>query len=82
MYYVYVLQSERDNRYYIGQTNNVDERLQRHNNGEVQSTRNRRPLVLIHKEKFETRRDAMKREKYLKSLKSGNEFRKIIHIGE
>jgi len=69
-YLVYILKSLKDGRLYIGQTNNVNERIQRHNDGRVNATRNRRPLELIHKEIYNSRTDAMKREKYLKSLKS------------
>ncbi len=78
MFYVYILKSTVDGRLYIGQTNNVVQRLERHNKGFVRATRNRKPLeVLIFKE-FETRGDAMKMEKYLKSLKGGEEFKKVI----
>jgi putative endonuclease len=67
MYHVYVLVSSKDNQYYIGQTRNIAKRLERHNNGFVKSTRNRRPLTLIHSETYSTRAEAMKREKFLKS---------------
>ena len=79
MYYVYILQSEKDHRLYIGQTNNVENRLIRHNNGEVRSTRMRRPLKLMCYKEFATRAEAMKIEKYLKSLKGGEEFKRILH---
>ena len=67
MYYTYVLLSLKDNNYYIGQTNDVDSRFLRHQNGLVKSTKNRRPLKLLFSESFETRSKAMKHEKYLKS---------------
>ena len=78
MYFVYILKSLRDNKYYIGHTANLDARIKRHNNGLIQSTKNRTPFILIKKEEFATRGEARKREIYLKKLKSGNEFRKII----
>lgn len=79
MYLVYILQSLKDNRYYIGQTKNLDKRARDHNEGRVRSTRNRAPLVLIRKEFFDTRNKARIRENYLKKLKGGgNEFKKII----
>ena len=80
MYFVYILKSLKDNKYYIGQTDNIDLRLKRHNNGLVQSTKSRTPLVLIRKETFGTRGEARKRENYLKKLKGGNEFKKIIGL--
>jgi putative endonuclease len=67
MYHVYVLVSSKDNQYYIGQTRNIAKRLERHNNGFVKSTRNRRPLSLVHSEIYPTRSEALKREKFLKS---------------
>jgi len=78
MYFVYILKSLNDNGYYIGQTQNVDDRIKKHNQGKVRSTKPRAPFVLIKKETFNTRAEAMHRESYLKKLKGGNEFRKII----
>ena len=67
MFYVYVLRSEKDGNYYIGQTNDLDGRVQRHHAGYVKSTRNRLPLKLLYFEEFVTRKQAMRFEKYLKS---------------
>ncbi|MFA6343333.1 MAG: GIY-YIG nuclease family protein [Candidatus Gracilibacteria bacterium] len=78
MYYVYVLRSKKDGKCYIGQSSDLEQRLSYHNKGRVKSTRKRLPFMLIYKELFKTRAEAMKREKYLKSLKNGNEFKKII----
>ena len=78
MYFVYILRSLRDGGYYIGQTENLGLRMEEHNKGRVKSTRNRIPLTLVRKEEFNTRSEARKRENYLKRLKGGNEFKKII----
>ncbi len=78
MYYVYILKSEKDSRLYIGQTQDLQKRLFRHNQGMVEITRNRRPFTLIASQSYETRAEAMKMEKYLKRLKGGNEFKKIL----
>ena len=67
MYTVYVLRSESDSNFYIGQTNDLDKRLLRHQSGLVKSTRHRRPFTLVFSKKFETRAAAMRFEKYLKS---------------
>ncbi|HEX8974417.1 MAG TPA: GIY-YIG nuclease family protein [Patescibacteria group bacterium] len=72
-YFVYILRSEVDGKFYIGQTNNLEDRLERHNAGQVIATRSRKPLKMVHFEKFSTRAEAMRREKYLKSLKGGLE---------
>jgi putative endonuclease len=69
-YFVYILRSLKDGKLYIGQTNNLDHRIQRHNSGKVNATKYRRPLELVYREIFGSRSEAMKREKYFKSLKS------------
>ena len=73
MNYVYILISKRDFKRYIGLTNNLNRRLNLHNSGKVQATKNRKPFELIYYEEFEDRIDAAKREKFLKSGK-GREF--------
>jgi putative endonuclease len=58
MFYVYILKSLKDGRFYFGQTNNVDKRLKQHNQGKVKSTRYRRPFKLVGNKKFKTRNEA------------------------
>ena len=67
MYYVYVLKSLKDKKLYTGSTNNLVERLKRHNKGLVEATKYRRPLKLIYYEACLSRKDAMRREIYLKT---------------
>ncbi|HMA62424.1 MAG TPA: GIY-YIG nuclease family protein [bacterium] len=66
MYTVYVLKSKKRNFHYIGHTNNIDNRLNEHNSGKVRSTKAYRPFELIYNEKYDTRSEAIQREKYLK----------------
>ncbi|MBU0540355.1 GIY-YIG nuclease family protein [Patescibacteria group bacterium] len=66
-YYVYALQSQIDRRIYVGLTNSVERRIKEHNQGKVFSTKGFRPWKLIYAEEQETRPEARKREKYLKS---------------
>ncbi|MBW8050355.1 MAG: GIY-YIG nuclease family protein [Cytophagales bacterium] len=66
-YYVYVLRSKKDNNNYVGYTENLEKRLDVHNFGKVQSTRNRMPLELIYFEGCLNQQDATRREKYLKT---------------
>lgn len=66
-YYVYVLLSKKDNRFYTGYTADLKERLKLHNEGKVFSTKNRLPLQLIYFEACLNQQDATRREKYLKS---------------
>ncbi len=66
-FYVYVLISERDQLLYTGYTTDLEERLNQHNSGKVQSTKYRLPLRLIYFEGCTNQQDATKREKHLKS---------------
>ncbi len=76
-YWVYILYSPQFKKSYIGQTNNLDARIERHNAGQVTSTKRYKPWVIIHTEKFSTRSEAMKKETFLKSG-MGREFIKTI----
>lgn len=67
MYYIYVLQSEKDENFYVGYTSNLKKRPKLHNEGRVKSTKERRPIKLIYYEACLEQKDALKREKYLKS---------------
>lgn len=67
MFTTYVLYSEAFDRIYIGQTSNLTNRLEEHNAGLTKSTKHYIPWKLIYSEKFVTRKEAMKREKELKS---------------
>jgi len=77
MYFVYVLKSSKDHKRYIGMTSDIERRVLEHNNGLVKSTKRRKPLELIYFEKFETKSEAMRREKFFKSGR-GREFLKSI----
>ena len=66
-YYVYVLKSKKDKRHYVGYTENLKLRFEQHCKGLVESTKNRRPLILIYYEACLSQKDATKREKYLKT---------------
>ncbi|MCX5719285.1 MAG: GIY-YIG nuclease family protein [Nitrospirae bacterium] len=68
MYSVYILQSEKDHSLYIGQTNNIDDRLLRHNQGRSKYTKSKRSWKLLYAESFPSRSEAVKREIQLKAL--------------
>src|SRR5690606_8809812 len=68
MYWVYILYSEKGQRYYIGQTQDVAERLECHNCGYEKSTSPYRPYKLVCKIEKPTRSEAMQLEKKLKNL--------------
>ena len=67
MYYVYVIKSLSKGTFYTGHTDNLERRLDEHNQGISFSTRNKGPWIIVYSEEFVTRSDAMKREKYLKT---------------
>ena len=69
MHYKYILLSRKDGRFYAGFTDNLVKRIKEHNNGEVSSTKYRRPLRLIYYEACLDKYDALRREKYLKTGK-------------
>ena len=77
-YTVYILYSLKDKRLYVGCTSDIKQRLNRHNNGGVIATRNRRPLELIHTESFDGKADAFNRERFLKSLWSARFKKKLV----
>jgi putative endonuclease len=77
MYYVYAISSTDRNYIYVGLTNNTNRRLLEHNCGKNKTTKPYRPFKLILTEEYETRFEARKREKYLKSG-FGKEFLKTI----
>ncbi len=66
-YYIYVLISVKDKKFYVGYTEDLKSRFEQHRKGLVSSTKNRRPLELIYSEVCLDKRDAMHREKYLKT---------------
>ena len=66
-YYVYILFSQKDKKFYIGSTSDLRKRFSNHKRGEVVSTSYRGPFSLIHYEYFISKKDALAREKYLKS---------------
>jgi putative endonuclease len=81
-YHVYFLQSLKDNSYYIGVTNNVQERFKDHNNGFSKSTASKRPWILKRVEKYPDIRSAYQRERFLKAKKSKKIIEKIINSGK
>ena len=67
MFYTYILKSVVDGTLYAGNTENIERRLQEHNRGKMKYTKRKMPWILVYKELFSTRTDAMKREKFFKS---------------
>ena len=90
MYFVYIIESEKYHRYYIGQTEELEARVERHNKGRNRSTKAFAPWRLRWWKEFETRSEAVKEESKLKAIKSrdglkryvlGNDFRGLAQSG-
>jgi putative endonuclease len=75
---VYILQSKKNNRFYIGSTNDIDRRLEQHNKGLVISTKNIRPLELKAILPCDTIDEARIYEHKLKDYKSRKIVEKVI----
>lgn len=80
MFYIYILKSLKDNKFYTGFSSNLRKRIREHHLGNVQSTKNRRPLELIYYEAYQYKENALRREKFLKTTKGKMQLRKQIEI--
>ena len=79
MFTTYVLYSGKYDKIYIGYTSNLQQRLLSHNELATKGwTIKFRPWKIIYKEKFETKSEAMKREKQLKSYQGRTFIRNLI----
>ena len=78
MFYAYVLHSEKDNKFYTGFTNNIRRRIEEHQTGKVESTKNRRPLKLIYYEAHYSKADAQRRERYFKTTKGKATLKQML----
>jgi putative endonuclease len=74
----YILFSPSSGRYYIGSTDNLEKRLERHNKGATRSTKPYRPWEIAHVDIFDTKTEARKREKQIKAYKHGEAFKKLL----
>jgi len=77
-YYTYILYSLKDEGLYIGYTTNLKNRLTTHTQGEVISTKGRRPFKLIHYEYFVNKKDAKSRERFLKNGFGRSQMKKML----
>jgi putative endonuclease len=76
LFYIYVLFSSEHQKIYIGFTSNIQARLAAHNHPKNKGwTRNYKTWKVIYTERFDLKKDAMNREKQLKSARG----RKFIH---
>ncbi len=69
-YYVYILYSASRDRYYVGHTYHLKERVEEHNSGKTPSTRTGRPWECVYFEEYPDKSSASRRESEIKSKKS------------
>ena len=67
MFHAYILKSCCDGSYYKGSCEDLKKRVVDHNAGRARATKAKRPWEIHYFEQFETRREALKRERYFKS---------------
>lgn len=68
MFYVYLLECQDDESWYVGYTDDLRARIKRHNNGTgARTTARKENWRLIYYEAYLTKADAIGREKFLKS---------------
>lgn len=79
--YVYILRSQKDGTYYVGSTQDVNRRLDRHNQGRSKYTKARRPWHLVYCEEFPDRSSAMKRENQIKNRKDRLYIESLLTVG-
>jgi putative endonuclease len=79
-YFVYILKSLSSGRSYVGNTNNLQNRLLRHNNNESKATKGKGPWKLVYQEEFESRSKAVKREMYFKSVRGRMDLKNMGFI--
>ena len=78
MFFLYIIYSSSINQFYIGQTENLEDRLSRHNQGRSKSTKKGNDWVLKYTESFESRSEAVKRELEIKGMKSRKYIEELI----
>ena len=77
-YYVYILQSKKNNSLYVGYTEDLRKRLQEHNRGLNFSTKPYKPWQLIHYEAYRDQKDAKRREEYLKTSQGARLLKRML----
>ncbi|TMI65856.1 MAG: GIY-YIG nuclease family protein [Bacteroidetes bacterium] len=77
-FYVYILQSQKDFSFYVGQCDDLDSRMSKHTDGMSKYTSSKRPLRLVYFEVYSSRSEALKREKEIKKMKSRKYIEQLI----
>ncbi len=81
MFSVYIIYSHKLDKYYIGYSSDVEDRLHKHNSKSKGFSSLGRPWIMVYTECFEIKKDAMAREKQLKSWKNRGRLESLIRSG-
>jgi len=81
MYTVYIIYSQSIDKYYIGFSSNIQERLRKHNCNSKEFSSSGRPWLLVYTELFDDKKDAMAREMQLKKWKNRERIEHLINAG-
>ena len=77
-YYVYILLSKKDDKFYIGFTTDLKKRFTQHQEGKNLATAPRRPFELIFYEAYRNKYDALRRQKYFKTSKGKTTIKTML----
>jgi len=81
MYSIYIIYSPRLDKYYIGYSADVENRLRKHNANSKGFSNLGKPWTLTYSELFESKKEAMDREKQLKNWKNRERLEALIKKG-
>lgn len=81
-FYTYIIKGLPTGHFYIGSISDLRKRIDRHNKGGSVYTKKYRPFELIWNESYNTRTEAVRREREIKSWKGNNRFRLLIGEGK
>ena len=77
-HFVYIIKSQKDGTYYVGSTQNLKERIERHNQGRSKYTKVKRPWNLLYFEKHPDRSSATRRESQIKKRKNRGYIESLV----
>ena len=80
-YFVYILQSDLDQSFYIGYTSDLEKRLEYHNSGKSRYTSRKMPWKLVYQEEYKSKSEAIKRENFLKRQRNSEFYKSLISEG-
>ena len=78
--YIYILK-DRNGKFYVGSTDNLERRFKQHKNGHTQTTRNMNDFEIVLKQEYESLKLARKIELKIKKLKRKDYIEKMINDG-